>query len=287
MVGFCMCVLFLILFVLFLVIFLIYVRDYCYSDVYVYYVDFFQESEGMLWLLEVMDKGWVDYVMFSGVVVVKKWYEDELKWLCYYVGDDVGVYWYSVIDVIVVVVVKFLLVEQWWCVYLFLIGFNLIDKNVDVYICCMLELDLGFWQGIGEIFICYDDFIVLIYGDVLRVNNEVLVWVYYLVVEFDLLVLLYVNVIFKCECNLLYLVEIEEFLCNYLYVWFIWVYVGISMEIYCYQKKLDFFLLIFWCLLQCYLNFYIDLFWLVLCLYLLDEQGKLDLQWLVLVEWFL
>ena len=54
-------------------------RDYAYSDAHLHYVDFFQETEGMSTLLQVMAKNRIDHVMISGIPVAKKWHEDEPK----------------------------------------------------------------------------------------------------------------------------------------------------------------------------------------------------------------
>lgn len=86
------------------------------------------------------------------------------------------------------------------------------DKNVVEYVVRMLEWYFGFWQGIGEVIICYDDFIVLIYGEIVCVNYFVLMWVYKLVVKYDLLVLLYSNIILMLVDDLVYFFELEDVL---------------------------------------------------------------------------
>ena len=96
---------------------------------------------------------------------------------------------YSATDVIVAAAVKSLPAEQRRRVRPFLTGFNPTDKNADAHIRRMLELDLGLWQGIGEIFTRHDDLTALTYGDVPRANNEALARVYHLAAEFDLPVL--------------------------------------------------------------------------------------------------
>lgn len=46
-------------------------RDYAYSDAHLHYVDFFQETEGMSSLLQVMAKNRITHVMISGIPVAK------------------------------------------------------------------------------------------------------------------------------------------------------------------------------------------------------------------------
>lgn len=259
-------------------------REYHYSDAHLHYVDFFQESGGMDSLLEAMAKGGIDHAMISGIPVAKKWHEDEPKRPRYYAGDDAGAYWYSATDVLVAAAVKKLPVEQRQRLHPFLSGFNPTDKNADAHIRRMLELEPGFWQGLGEIFTRHDDLTALTYGDTPRANNEALTRVYHLAAEFDLPVMVHSNITSKREKNPLYLQEIEEPLRNHPHVRFIWAHAGTSMEIHRHQEKLDFLLPTLKRMLDDYPNLYIDLSWTVLRPYLLDAQGQPDPDWVQLVS---
>ncbi|MDT4849144.1 Amidohydrolase [compost metagenome] len=166
----------------------------------------------------------------------------------------------------------------------FLSGFNPNDKNSDAHIRRMLELDPGFWQGIGEVFTRHDDLTALIDGDTPRANNEAMSRIYHLAAEYDLPVLLHSNITSQRERNPLYLQEVEEPLRNHPHVRFIWAHAGTSMEIHRHQKRLDFLLPTLGRLLEAYPNLYIDLSWSVLRPYLLDKDGKPDRQWLALVQ---
>ncbi|WP_437882407.1 amidohydrolase family protein [Pseudomonas sp. LRF_L74] len=259
-------------------------RDYRYSDAHLHYVDFFQESDGMRPLLQAMDAGRIEHAMISGIPVAKKWHEDEPKRPRYYAGDDAGAYWYSATDSIVAAAVKALPGTQRSRLHPFLSGFNPTDKNADAHIRRMLELDPGFWQGIGEVFTRHDDLTALTYGDTPRANNEAMVRVYHLAAEYDLPVLIHSNITSKRERNPLFLEEIEEPLGNHPHVRFIWAHAGTSAELHRHQERLDFLLPTLQRLLERYPNLYIDLSWTVLQPYLLDGKGKPRSEWLALVK---
>lgn len=259
-------------------------REYRYSDAHLHYVDFFQETDGMQKLLEVMDAGGIDHVMISGIPVAKKWHENEPKRPRYYAGDDAPVYWYSATDVLVAAALAELDDKQRKRFHPFLSGFNPNDKNADAHIRRMLELHPGLWQGLGEIFTRHDDVTALTEGDTPRANNEALARVYHLAAEFDLPVMLHSNITSKRERNPLYLVELEEPLRNHPHTRFIWAHAGTSMELHRHQEKLTFLHETVSRLLDDYPNLYIDLSWTMLKPYLLDEQDKPDPKWVALAK---
>lgn len=259
-------------------------RDYHYSDAHLHYVDFFQETDGMDKLLKAMDKGNIDHVMISGVGVAKKWHEDEPQKPRYYAGDDAAVYWYSATDVIIVDAVKELPEEQRKRFHPFLTGFNPVDKNADQHIERMLEMNPGFWQGIGEIFTRHDSLTALTSGDIPRANNEALDRVYKLAAKHDLPVMLHSNITSQRERKPLYLPELEEAVKAHPKTRFIWAHAGTSAEIHRHQKKLKFLLPEVERLLKTYPNLYIDLSWTMLEPYLIDSNKKPDPKWVALVE---
>lgn len=259
-------------------------RDYHYSDAHLHYVDFFQDTDGMNKLLKAMDKGKIDHVMISGVSVAKKWHEDEPQKPRYYAGDDAAVYWYSATDTIVVDAVKDLSKEQKRRFHPFLTGFNPVDKMAAEHIERMLEINPGFWQGIGEIFTRHDNLTALTTGDIPRANNEALDRVYDLAAKHDLPVMLHSNITSQRERKPLYLEELEEAVKKHPKTRFIWAHAGTSAEIHRHQKKLDFLLSEVKRLLKTYPNLYIDLSWTVLETYLIDKDKKPDPKWVELVE---
>lgn len=255
-----------------------------YIDGHVHYVDFFQESEGMQSLLDAMDQGNVSHAAIMGVPVAKKWEDDEPKKPRYYAGDDAALYWYSATDFYVLEAIQKLKPEQQKRFFPFLSGFNANDKNAAAHIRRTLEMNPGFWQGIGEVFTRHDDVTALIHGNTPRANNEAMMKVYRLAAEFDLPILLHSNITSKRERNPLYLEELEEALIKNPDVRFIWAHAGTSKELHRHQEELDFLLPLVQRLLAKHDNLYIDLSWTLIQPYLTDSKGKPNPDWLALFK---
>lgn len=261
-----------------------FVQARSYIDGHLHYVDFFQESEGMQALLSEMDQGNISHAAIMGIPVAKKWQEDEPKKPRYYAGDDADLYWYSATDFYVLQAIQQLKPEQQKRFFPFLSGFNANDKNAATHIRRTLEMNPGFWQGIGEVFTRHDDVTALMQGDTPRANNDAMMKVYRVAAEYDLPVLLHSNVTSKRERNPLYLEELEEALSKNPDVRFIWAHAGTSMELHRHQEELDFLLPLLQRLLKENDNLYIDLSWTMLEPYLLNAKGKPNADWLKLLQ---
>ncbi len=255
-----------------------------YIDGHLHYVDFFQESEGMQSLLTAMDKDNISHAAIMGIPVAKIWQEDEPKKPRYYAGDDAALYWYSATDFYVLQAIQQLTPEQQKRFFPFLSGFNANDKNAAAHIRRTLQLNPGFWQGIGEVFTRHDDVTAMLHGNTPRANNEAMMKVYRVAAEFDLPVLLHSNITSKRERNPLYLEELEEALNKNPDVRFIWAHAGTSMELHRHQEALDFLQPLVQRLLAEHDNLYIDLSWTLLEPYLIDSKGKPNADWLKLFK---
>ncbi len=255
-----------------------------YIDGHLHYVDFFQESEGMPALLKAMDQGKISHAAIMGIPVAKKWQEDEPKKPRYYAGDDAALYWYSATDFYLLQAIQQLQPEQQKRFLPFLSGFNANDKNAAAHIRRTLEMNPGFWQGIGEVFTRHDDVTALMHGNTPRANNEAMMKVYRVAAEFDLPVLLHSNITSKRERNPLYLEELEDALEKNPDVRFIWAHAGTSMELHRHQEELDFLRPLVKRLLAKHDNLYIDLSWTLLEPYLVDSKGKPRADWLTLFK---
>lgn len=255
-----------------------------YIDGHLHYVDFFQESEGMQALLKAMDQGNISHAAIMGIPVAKKWQEDEPKKPRYYAGDDAAVYWYSATDFYVLHAIQQLQPAQQKRFFPFLSGFNSNDKNSAAHIRRHLEMNPGFWQGIGEVFTRHDDVTALTQGQTPRANNDAMLKVYRVAADYDLPVLLHSNITSKRERNPLYLEELEDALAKNPDVRFIWAHAGTSKELHRHQEELDFLQPLLERLLAQYSNLYIDLSWTVLEPYILDSNGQPQAQWLKLLN---
>ena len=255
-----------------------------YVDGHLHYVDFFQESDGMPALLEAMDESDIRRAAIMGVPVAKMWQEDEPKKPRYYAGDDAALYWYSATDFELLHAIQALTPKEQRRFIPFLSGINATDKNAAAHLRRALELNPGFWQGIGEVFTRHDDVTALVHGDTPRANSEAMIKVYKVAAEFDLPVLVHSNVTSKRERNPLYLEELEEALQKNPEVKIIWAHAGTSKELHRHQDELDFLRPLLKRLLRQYDNLTIDLSWTLLEPYLLDEKGTPRPQWLALLE---
>lgn len=255
-----------------------------YVDGHLHYVDFFQESDGMSALLNAMDEGEISQAAIMGIPVAKIWHEDEPKKPRYYAGDDAAMYWYSATDFELLNAIQALPPAQQQRFIPFISGINANDKNAAAHLRRALELNPGFWQGIGELFTRHDDVTALMHGNTPRANNEAMMKVYKVAAEFDLPVLIHSNVTSKRERNPLYLEEMEAALSKNPEVKFIWAHAGTSKELHRHQEELEFLRPLLQRLLAKYDNLTIDLSWTLIEPYLLDEQGKPRPQWLALLK---
>lgn len=255
-----------------------------YIDAHLHYVDFFQETDGMPALLKAMDEGSISQAVIMGIPVAKTWHENEPKKPRYYAGDDAAIYWYSATDFELHDAIDALEPKQQKRFIPFLSGFNPDDKNSVNHIRRALELNPGFWQGIGEVFTRHDDLTALIHGSAPRANSEAMMKVYKLAAEYDLPVLLHSNVTSKRERNPLYLEEVEDALSKNPEVKFIWAHAGTSKELHRHQEELEFIRPLLEEMLKKYDNLFIDLSWTLIEPYLLDAKGKPRPQWLALLE---
>ncbi|HEC73925.1 MAG TPA: amidohydrolase [Methylophaga aminisulfidivorans] len=255
-----------------------------YIDAHLHYVDFFQETDGMPTLLKAMDEGNISQAVIMGIPVAKTWHENEPKKPRYYAGDDAAIYWYSATDFELHDAIDALEPKQQKRFIPFLSGFNPDDKNSVNHIRRALELNPGFWQGIGEVFTRHDDLTALIHGSAPRANSEAMMKVYKLAAEYDLPVLLHSNVTSKRERNPLYLEEVEDALSKNPEVKFIWAHAGTSKELHRHQEELEFIRPLLDEMLEKYDNLFIDLSWTLIEPYLLDAKGKPRPQWLALLE---
>lgn len=257
---------------------------YSYVDSHLHYVDFFQESDGMAALLSAMDQANISKAALMGIPVAKMWEEDEPKKPRYYAGDDADLYWYSATDFELWHAINALTPEQQQRFIPFFSGINANDKNAAAHLRRALELNPGFWQGIGEVFTRHDDVTALMQGTTPRANNEAMMKVYKVAAEYDLPVLVHSNITSKRERNPLYLEELEEALSKHPKVKFIWAHAGTSKELHRHQEELDFLLPLLQRLLGEYDNLTLDLSWTLITPYLLDEQGKPRQRWLDLLQ---
>lgn len=258
-------------------------RDYRFADAHLHFVDYFQETDGMDALFEAMDAARVDHAMLSGMAVKKKWAASEPKKPRYVFGDDAGVYWYGLTDVIVARAVSELPQAQRARLHPFISGFNPTDKNAVEHVRRMLEWYPGVWQGIGEVITRHDDLTALIEGEPPRANHAALDPVYALAAEHGLPVLVHSNITSVRIREPLYLEEFESTLANHPRTRFIWAHAGTSAEVN-RRMDLEFLDKEVERLLGTYPNLWIDLSWSVLDDFLLEGGDDVNRHWVEIIE---
>ena len=253
-------------------------------DCEVHYVDFNQTTEGMAALLAAMDAAGVEVACVMGIPLQKSWQAAAPERPKAYEADDGRVYYYSATDVLLARAVLALPTEQQRRLRPLISGFNPVDRNAVAHIERMLEWYPGLWRGIGEVLTRHDTLSHLLEGEVPRANHPALVPVYRLAAERNLPVLLHSNIAsVRRSKTMTYLHELTETLDAHPDTRFIWAHAGVSanMErrwhIDDLHQRVE-------VLLQQYDNLSILLSWTLASHYLRQPDGRIDPDWLALIE---
>lgn len=255
-----------------------------YADAHLHYVDFFQQSEGILEVIERMNEGNVTDTVLMGLPITKMWSATEPKQPEYVFADDAKVYWYSLTDEIVARAVLSLPEKEQARIHPFICGFNPVDKFAVEHIRRMLEWYPGLWAGIGEVMTRHDDLTAFTYGEPPRANHEALDPVYELAAEYNLPVLIHSNITSVRMREPLYLGELEDALAKHPDTRFIWAHAGTSDSI---NRRMNMTFLDNEVsrLLATYDNLWIDLSWSIMDEYLLtSDKEDVRTHWLKIIR---
>ena len=74
---------------------LVYGYEGGYNDAEIHFVDFFQRTDGIKYLVHKMDQSHIEYAFIMGLPVVKKWSSYDPVAPKYDFGDDSPMYYYS------------------------------------------------------------------------------------------------------------------------------------------------------------------------------------------------
>lgn len=258
--------------------------EYRYADAHLHYVDFFQQSEGILKVIEKMNEGNISDAVLMGIPITKMWSATEPKRPEYVFADDAKVYWYSLTDEIVARAVLSLPEEEQKRLHPFICGFNPVDKFAVEHIERMLEWYPGLWAGIGEVMTRHDDLTAFTYGEPPRANHEALGPVYELAARHNLPVLIHSNITSVRMREPLYLGELEETLKKHPDTRFIWAHAGTSDSI---NRRMNMTFLDNEVsrMLATYDNLWIDLSWSIMDEYLLtSDKEDVRSHWLNIIR---
>lgn len=255
-----------------------------YADAHLHYVDFFQESDGIDSLLELMDQQGISDAVLMGLPIIKMWSVTEPKRPKFVFADDGRVYWYSLTDEIVARAVLSLPESQQRRLHPFISGFNPGDKLAVNHVRRMLDWHPGLWAGIGEIMTRHDDLTALTFGEPVAANHEALNPIYELAAERNLPVMIHSNITSVRAREPLYIGELEEALGQHPDTRFIWAHAGTSTSIN-ERMSMKFLDNEVSRLLATYENLWVDLSWSVLDEYLLTaDQTDVRSHWLKIIR---
>ena len=201
-------------------------------DAHLHFVDFIQESDGMVKLLAAMDAGNVAKAVFFGLPVKKKWDAVEKIAPHYYLDDNSRCYYFAGTDEIVAEALLRLPPASRRRFAPLICGFNPTDK----YAVSDIERTLAkhpFWRGVGEVLCRHDDLTNMTNEETARINHPALFDVYGLCADRGLPVLVHQNstsVSIHDEYEHLY--ELEEVLDRFPRTTFVWAHCGISRRVF-------------------------------------------------------
>ncbi|MBU2897546.1 amidohydrolase family protein [Vibrio hepatarius] len=205
---------------------LTYGYDGGYNDAELHFVDFFQQTEGIKFLIYNMDKSNIEFAFLMGLPVIKKWSDDNPEAPRYMQGDDSPVYYYSRTDELLYRALKTSPHRDRF--FPFMTGFNPTDMFAAKQIEQMIENDPGFWKGIGEVLTRHDSLSALTLGEQARANHPALMKVYKVAAKHKLPVILHSNITSEREKKPLYKHELVEALEKNPKTTFIWAHAGTS-----------------------------------------------------------
>ena len=201
-------------------------------DGHLHYVDFMQDSDGMVRLLAAMDAGGIAKATIFGLPLKKKWEAFEKHPPHYYLDDNSRCYYFNLTDEILAEGYLALPPSSRQRFAPLICGFNATDKFAVRDVQRMLD-KYPFWRGVGEILCRHDDLTNLTNEEIARMNHPALQDIYALCAERNLPVLIHQNstsVSIHDEYEHLY--ELEEVLDRFQNTTFVWAHCGVSRRVF-------------------------------------------------------
>ena len=201
-------------------------------DAHLHFVDFIQESDGILKLIAAMDAGRITKAVLFGLPVKKKWDAAEKHAPHYYLDDNSRCYYFQGTDEIVAEEFLRLPAKARRRFAPLVCGFNPTDRYAARDIERMLD-KYPFWRGIGEVLCRHDDLTNMTNEETARVNHPALCDVYELCASRSLPVLIHQNsTSVSIHDDYEHLDELEEVLLRFPKTTFVWAHCGISRRVY-------------------------------------------------------
>lgn len=250
-----------------------------FNDAEIHYVDFFQRTDGIKYLVHKMDQSNIEHAFVMGLPIMKKWNAHDPVAPRYEFGDDSPVYYYSRTDEILYRALKDSPHQE--RLFPFITGFNPTDMFAAEQVEQMIESDPGFWKGIGEILTRHDGLSALTLGEQARANHPALMKVYQVAAKHKMPVILHTNITSERETHPLYKHELVEALEENSKTNFIWAHAGTSSTLL-RRQNLSFLIDEVSELLDDYDNLYILASWSLRDVILASPESKKE--WVALIK---
>jgi predicted TIM-barrel fold metal-dependent hydrolase len=247
-------------------------------DAHIHMVDFMQETDGALYLMQKMNEAKIEKAVIFGLSVRKKWDCIDIKQPHYYLDNNSKCYYFSGTDEIVASEYLKLPAKDQKRISPMINGFNPTDKYSVHYVEKMLE-KYPFFKGIGELLLRHDDLTNLITEETARINHPALFPIYELCAQKKMPIIFHQNSSsIGIHDEFEYLNEITEALDNFPNTNFIWAHCGISRRIYNknYVEMID-------KMMMKYKNLYADISWIIFD-QLICENTIPKSEWIKLVD---
>jgi len=200
-------------------------------DSHLHGVDFLQESDGLVSLLDRMDAANISHAVIFGLPVIKKWGSEEPDRPNYYLDDDARCYYYTGTDEILAGYFQALSPVAGKRLAPMLCGFNHTDRNAVFQVERKLASS-GMWKGIGELICRHDDLTSQTLDETSRMNHPALLPIYDLAGTRGLPVLIHQNsTSVGVHDRFEYLEEVREPLSGFPGTTFVWAHCGISRRV--------------------------------------------------------
>jgi hypothetical protein len=227
-------------------------------DAHIHFVDFIQETDGIMSLLEAMNGSNITKAVVFGLPVKKKWEIFEDKPPHYYLDDNAPCYYYNQTDEILAGQYQKLPVTARKRFAPLLCGFNPTDKYAVRDVQRMLD-KYPIWRGIGEVLCRHDDLTNLTNEETARVNHPALFNIYELCAAKKLPVLIHHNsTSVSIHDEYEHLHELEEVLRDFPRTQIVWAHCGMSRRVF-HKSYHDMVISLF----AKYANLHVDISWVV------------------------
>ena len=233
-------------------------RDMKLIDTHVHYVDFLQDSEGLGWLLQAMDKAGIEKAVIFGLPVKKKWAAHDKKKPSYYLDGYSACFYFTLTDELLAQAYLSLKKSDQKRFAPLICGFNPTDVSSLDYLEFIYH-KYPIWKGVGELLLRHDELSTLTTDELARVDHQALTPIFSFCEQKNIPALVHHNC---CSIgfggDFTYVYELEEVLRKHPTLKLVWAHCGASRRTTNgrYHEMME-------RMLSRYPNLYVDISWVV------------------------